>query len=184
LPDRSGRSESALSAGQLQTLQDLVRHYAGTVRDTVAIEGVPAPAAAPGERSSTARRVNSVCGDMVEMHAVGTDVVRFSAHVEGCAVCRAATEIALQVLTGISPQEAVLRCREMIARVSGADPVEGDPEGVELSRETEILSLVARLPARRGCASLPFEAALEAATELSGFNDRDDTPENPYRPLR
>lgn len=108
------------------------------------------------EATHRARVDNPLCGDRVtvalalEEGAVQT--VRFEAR--ACAICVAAASHMTTVVQGASLDQV----HAWRAEVDGAT----DPEGGDVSAPIEPLTAARRFPARRRCATLPWEA-LEAA---------------------
>ena len=103
---------------------------------------------------------NPVCGDQVhvEVRLEGSQVVQISARARGCSIVVAAGSI-MGELVREGSVDRVPRLREALERL-----VRGEPGPEDLDRRLRAFAGVARFPARRRCATLPWEA-LEAALE-------------------
>ena len=119
------------------------------------------PPRAPGNPAETASHVlaevtNHSCGDSVSvsLHPAGQG---FSVRVRGCSICRAAAALAEQLIQPTETGRA--QCRAALTDLNGGQPPEEEPAGPDMLHD---LALVRHLPARRRCATLPFEALEEA----------------------
>ncbi len=101
---------------------------------------------------------NPVCGDQVrvEVSLDEASIGDISARVRGCSIAVAAASIMGELVRG-RPRSEVPRLREALAHL-----IEGGPVDETLDRRLRAFAGVARFPARRRCATLPWEALEEA----------------------
>lgn len=139
-----------------ERLQRLIRRY-----------GTP-PVATEAEETShnksgpaVIQRVNHACGDAVELR-VDEEEDAFHLRVKGCSICRAAAVVVEQVIRPSSPPGLT---EDLIAALHDPD-VSPDSIRAALQDETirqdvEDLVLIAHLPGRRRCATLPLETVMD-----------------------
>ncbi len=140
-----------------ERLQRLVRRY-GT--PTTPSDEMPAPAA--GHRN-VVKRVNHSCGDAVELVA-DEHADSFYLRVQGCSVCRAAAMVVAQIICPSSPRElaaSLLVALENPAASNSSALVLETIKNDAVRSDVEDLLLIAHLPGRRRCATLPVETVLE-----------------------
>ena len=110
------------------------------------------------EPDGTGRALNPVCGDevSVEVSLRAGRIDASSARAQGCSIAVAAASVLTELVSGLAPDEALRLGERLEAVVHGAGP---DPE---LDERLRAFAPVARLPSRRRCAQLAWEALAEA----------------------
>jgi nitrogen fixation NifU-like protein len=107
---------------------------------------------------------NPICGDKVTVFVREEDgkIAATSFVGEGCAISRASASIMTTLLSGLTPDEAHAKAKEIYDLLTGAE----EPE-VDLEQNGEIAALagVRKFPARIKCATLAWHALEDA---LSG----------------
>jgi nitrogen fixation NifU-like protein len=107
---------------------------------------------------------NPICGDKVTVFVREEDgkIAATSFVGEGCAISRASASIMTTLLSGLTPDEAHAKAKEIYDLLTGAE----EPE-VDLEENGEIAALagVRKFPARIKCATLAWHALEDA---LSG----------------
>ena len=105
---------------------------------------------------------NPVCGDQVrvEVSLDEASIGDISARVRGCSIAVAAASIMGELVRG-RPRSEVPRLREALVHL-----IEGGPIDETLDRRLRAFAGVARFPARRRCATLPWEALEEALGDV------------------
>jgi nitrogen fixation NifU-like protein len=126
-----------------ELLVQLVRRYADIDRDQT--------------RRSSEDAVTVVsnvsCGDRVEVYRSGG---RYRISARGCAICRASSAIAAEVIRGKSDIEVETIVRE-VNRAIDDERFDASPLTPE---QRDLYRAIVRFPARRRCATLAWEALL------------------------
>jgi len=101
---------------------------------------------------------NPLCGDqvVVEICIAGGRIERVSARTRGCSIAVAAASVMTELVQGRDRSEAEALARSLAGLMAGAPPAP------ELDARLAAFERIAELPARRGCATLPWEALAEA----------------------
>jgi nitrogen fixation NifU-like protein len=106
---------------------------------------------------------NPVCGDQVrvQVRLAGANVGEVAVQTRGCSIAVAAGSVMAEIVAAL-PVEEVPRLRRALERL-----VEGETSEDDLDRRLRAFAGVARFPARRRCALLPWEALEAALAESS-----------------
>jgi NifU-like protein involved in Fe-S cluster formation len=118
---------------------------------------------APG---GAGERDNPLCGDRaaVEVRLEGGRIAALGHRVRGCVLCQAAASLLGRAAPGAAPAEvtAARAALEAILRGEATAP----PAGAWA--EMALFQPVARVPSRRGCVLLPFDALADALARAEG----------------
>jgi nitrogen fixation NifU-like protein len=117
-----------------------------------------------GHPDGSATVDNPVCGDQVrvEVRLDGSSIGEISARVRGCSIAVAAGSIMGELVIGCAVDE-IPGLRRALQGL-----VDGEPPDESLDRQLRAFAGVSRFPARRRCATLPWEALEEALKEAGG----------------
>jgi nitrogen fixation NifU-like protein len=104
------------------------------------------------------RAVNPICGDQVHVEVELADgrIAAVSARTRGCSIAVASGSVMTELVRGETPAEARARADEL-GRV-----VRGEPARADLEPRLRAFGRVASLPSRQRCATLAWEALVEA----------------------
>ena len=108
--------------------------------------------------SGSGRALNPVCGDevRVEVSLRAGCIADSSARAQGCSIAVAAASVLTELVAGLAPEAALQLGDRLAALVHGAGSEAG------LDERLRAFAPVARLPSRRRCAQLAWEALAEA----------------------
>lgn len=139
-----------------ERLQRLIRRY-GTPPVATEAEDTSRNKSGP----AVIQRVNHACGDAVELR-VDEEEDAFHLRVKGCSICRAAAVVVEHLIRPSSPAGLT---EDLIAALRdpdvSPDSILSSLQDDTIRQDVEDLVLIAYLPGRRRCATLPLETVMD-----------------------